>query len=700
MEGEETRTMKTRALAFLLLATAAPAWAASDEYRDGRIRLAEPGVTLQRVDEAGAEEALSNMPFLPGDRVWTDFSGRAEFQFADGSVARLDTRSKLDYLAHEDGREGDLVALSLWSGSLILHVRDGRERAGFQVETPEGLVEVREGGMYRVDVERGELRLSVYEGEAVLDSGRGDVSVRRGERAFTRRGRTPSEPEPFDEREDDAFARWDREQGDPWAWGGDSRRYLPEEVASYAADFDSHGSWHVEIGIGYVWRPRVAVGWAPYVDGRWVWTAWGWTWVPYERWGWAPFHYGRWGHSPGLGWYWIPGATWGPAWVSWAVGGRYVGWCPLGYRDRPVFVHGRHRGRGGFEYHGANAWVFAHRDRLGARDVAVRRADLAGDAARELRPVDVGHNRLTRELRVVDAGSAAAPRGAVPRNIRVRPSPADTVPELRGGDGRTTIPDPAVRRGGTTVRDRWRYERDAAPGATDEESPRARPRDAQRPRAQPAPSGREDGATERTGRPLTFDRQTTSERGDTARTRPVRPPEIAPPASGREQRDTDRGAVRRERREGDDSEVLRRFFQPLTERRERSRDDDGAARVQPRDRGEDRGSWQPRETERRRPSEDRPTWQPRSDDSPRTRPRERGEERTAPQAREPERRRPSEDRPAWQPRDDGAGRRAPERSQPQVERRSPRSGDGGGRSGGGREGGATRRQPPPKDRDR
>ncbi len=40
---------------------------------------------------------------------------------------------------------------------------------------------------------------------------------------FTR-GYAPSEAEPFDERDEDDFARWDRERGDPWAWAGDSRR--------------------------------------------------------------------------------------------------------------------------------------------------------------------------------------------------------------------------------------------------------------------------------------------------------------------------------------------------------------------------------------------------------------------------------------------------------------------------------------------
>ena len=78
---------------------------AEDGYRHGRVFFVEPGVTLQRATEVSAEEATANLPFLPGDRVWTDAAGRAEFQFPDGTVVRLDRRSKLDYAGHEEGQE-------------------------------------------------------------------------------------------------------------------------------------------------------------------------------------------------------------------------------------------------------------------------------------------------------------------------------------------------------------------------------------------------------------------------------------------------------------------------------------------------------------------------------------------------------------------------------------------------------------------
>src|ERR1044071_6346731 len=112
-QGREATQMTKTAAAFLLMVTGVlPARGqgydnAGDDLAHGRIRYVEPGIAVQRPDEAGAEEATPNTPFLPGDRVWSDGSGRAELQFPDGSALRLDRRSKLDYLEHESGRSDE-----------------------------------------------------------------------------------------------------------------------------------------------------------------------------------------------------------------------------------------------------------------------------------------------------------------------------------------------------------------------------------------------------------------------------------------------------------------------------------------------------------------------------------------------------------------------------------------------------------------
>jgi hypothetical protein len=585
----------------LILAVGVPATAGAQEaYRDARIRHIEPGVSIQRAAETGAEEALANLPFLPGDRVWTDQGGRAEFQFADGTILRVDSRSKLDYVARNDGRREHIV-LRLWSGGLYVHGRDPE----LSVETPGGVVEIDRGGVYRVDVDSGEVRLSVYEGEARLDSAR----VRAGERAYARRGEAIEGPERFDRaaprgREADApderrgihsraaedeFARWDQRRSERDGRAESRPEYLPEEIAPYADELEGNGTWYYESEVGHVWRPSVGPGWQPYSDGRWVWTAYGWTWVPYEGWGWAPFHYGRWGHSAGLGWYWIPSAGWGPAWVSWAVGPSYVGWCPLGFRDRPALVYDRRdRDRGRAVPRGSVAatspWTFVRRTDLNARDLGRRRVDAGSDIAQDVRVVDSPRARLTRDVQVGD-------ERAVPRNVRTKPGGGDTVPELRS-DPMVTIPAPVPRTRYESERERQR-EREAErrrpspryEGSVSAPAPRAHPTDV---RSAPA------GAVE-SGRPRSEERR------------------AVPPAG---------------RAESPDREVMRPLFRPL------GRAEGDRERLAPRD-GEARSG-----AERRRP-----------DDAPRARPQ------PAPRSERPPEARPAPER---QPRGESAVRRKKE----------------------------------------
>jgi hypothetical protein len=129
-----------------------------------------------------------------------------------------------------------------------------------------------------------------------------------------------------------------------------------------AEDLDRWGHWDRHPDYGAIWYPStVAVGWAPYRYGRWVWVRpWGWTWVDDARWGFAPFHYGRWVYWRNR-WCWAPGTyvhrpVYAPAMVAWVggphfsvsvnVGGPTVGWVPLAprevyvpyYRVSPVYI--------------------------------------------------------------------------------------------------------------------------------------------------------------------------------------------------------------------------------------------------------------------------------------------------------------------------------------------------------------------------
>ena len=562
--------MKAVSVTLTLLALAAAAGAQDYGSDHGRIRFADPGVTLQRANDTGAEEASPNAPLLPGDRVWTDGAGRAQFQFRDGSVLSLDSRSKLDYVADEEASQDDGVSLRLWSGSLILHVRDGRRSPRFQIETPGGLVTVDDRGVYRIDAEPSETRLSAYEGQAVLDASRRRVVVEEGQTILVRRGEWPEPARSLGRDRLDDFAAWDREQADLYDGyaQGRSARYLPEEVAPYAADFENNGTWHYETEVGYVWAPRVEAGWRPYSNGRWCWTSYGWNWVPNERWGFAPSHYGRWGVSAGLGWYWIPGAVWSPAWVSWAVGGDTVGWCPLGHRDR--MVAGFAVARGSSSSARGPEWSFARRGDMASRDVGRRRLDPGAVEVSALRVAESPRGRPTRDLRALETGQAVT-RGAG----RERPGARDTAPEVRAGSPYTTVQVPQARpREGEADRDARdpRAERGATVRSGRERSSDAPARwdwpDGAAARRAPADARSGDS---RNPEP----RGTVEPRSGSDRSR-----DEAQPRATRE-RGSGRGEDASRRGEGD-HDVIRQLFKPLSEPRSAAPRDGEEGRSRPR----------------------------------------------------------------------------------------------------------------------
>ena len=83
-------------------------------------------------------------------------------------------------------------------------------------------------------------------------------------------------------------------------------RYLPVELRAYGGDFDRHGSWGRYGSYGWVWYPRVSVGWQPYRTGRWSFVVnFGYSWIGGSRWEWPTHHYGRWERGGSWG-VWVP----------------------------------------------------------------------------------------------------------------------------------------------------------------------------------------------------------------------------------------------------------------------------------------------------------------------------------------------------------------------------------------------------------
>jgi hypothetical protein len=312
--------------------------------RAARLALIRGDVSLQPAGEEEWAPAQLNRPLTTGDKLWTERSSRVEIQVSQMAI-RLDGETGFSFLDLND----DVIQMRMTAGTLIVDVRDLAERETLEIGTPNVSVAILRPGSYRVEVnEAGDITtVKVGDGEAEARGPSQNVIV-RARQAVTFRG------------DDDLVADWSPlgppDEFDDWSMERERRlerlassrtaEYVSPEVTGYD-ELEEHGTWTSEPDYGYVWTPRVSVGWSPYRYGRWVWISpWGWSWIDDAPWGYAPFHYGRWAHIRHR-WCWVPGprhhrAIYAPALVGWAGSrGSFVSWYPLGPRD--VYVpHRRH----------------------------------------------------------------------------------------------------------------------------------------------------------------------------------------------------------------------------------------------------------------------------------------------------------------------------------------------------------------------
>lgn len=90
------------------------------------------------------------------------------------------------------------------------------------------------------------------------------------------------------------------------------------------------GTWEQHEVTKFHWRPQAAKDptWAPYRDGKWVYTDFGWTWKGRNENSWILNHYGHWTRHKTDGWVWVPEDFWLPSTVEWLSSGDYIGWRP------------------------------------------------------------------------------------------------------------------------------------------------------------------------------------------------------------------------------------------------------------------------------------------------------------------------------------------------------------------------------------
>lgn len=240
---------------------------------------------------------FEQVPLQIGDQVRTT-RGRVEVLYDDGSVVALDEYSAVSVDGESTWR--------LHTGRMKVVSRTGT----FVVDAaPVGLARLRNGGDYRITLavnRRGEpeLELAATRGSAELENRLGRTLVRAGTRALTTAEFAPSVPYAFSAPRDE-FERW-TESLEADRYGVTSVQYLPTELRAYGGEFDRYGYWSHHHSHGWVWYPRVAVGWEPFRSGRWSFViGFGYNWIGGHRWEWPTHYYGRWDRY-GSRWFWVP----------------------------------------------------------------------------------------------------------------------------------------------------------------------------------------------------------------------------------------------------------------------------------------------------------------------------------------------------------------------------------------------------------
>jgi hypothetical protein len=318
--------------------------------RVARLNFIQGSVSYQVSGDQDWVQANPNRPLTTGDNLWVDKDSRGEVHIGSTAI-RMSSETGISFLTLDDRT----VQVQLAQGVIEVHVRNFPGGDAFEIDTPNLAFTITRPGEYRIETDPngGATTITVREGEGEVTGG-GESWELRGRQRYAFNGTDQLSYDASDASEYDDFESW-CQQRDQRENGALSARYVSRDVDGYY-DLDDYGDWRADSDYGQVWVPRgIAVGWAPYQVGHWVYVApWGWTWVDDEPWGFAPFHYGRWVFVSGY-WGWVPGPlvvrpVYAPALVGFVGGGGFgisvafgggfsgVAWFPLGPRD--VYVPG------------------------------------------------------------------------------------------------------------------------------------------------------------------------------------------------------------------------------------------------------------------------------------------------------------------------------------------------------------------------
>jgi len=438
-------------IAAFLLAGVPPARAQEGEGPEGgfsayavaRVKVLDGSVWVRPSNGGDWEEFSSNSPIPPRSRVSVPEGSEAELQFHGGQFVLLTSGT-------------DLEVRDLQERKSVFRLRAGEIRfdltpddfAPVSVRVPGGAVAQFPvpGRQWLTVTDRDETRLVVRRGTAVVTVEGDEHRLRAGDEAVIGRDVTVGR-----------YRGGADESAEPPPPSEEAERQgtAPPVVVS---ELREYGEWVNVPAYGYAWRPRVAVGWSPYVYGRWAWISpYGWTWVSYEPWGWYPYRCGYWVAHPAYGWVWSPYNTfvsvnfvigshryphhnvyYRPATVRFVPEGRNVRWVPLrpGERYRPVgYARGDARlARWNQPLDSGRVFVRAGPDRREWRDYSAvhteRQAEIRKTRAAQPRPDTRTVRPEKRAVRPPTAverkGSAEPPKkGKQVQQRETRPAPEE-----------------------------------------------------------------------------------------------------------------------------------------------------------------------------------------------------------------------------------------------------------------------------------
>ena len=310
-------------------------------YAVARVKVLDGSVWVRPSDGGDWEEFSSNSPIPPRSRVSVPEGSEAELQFHGGQFVLLTSGTDLEVRDLQEGKS----AFRLRAGEIRFDL-PADDFAPVSVRVPGGAVAQFPvpGRQWLTVTDSDETRLVVRRGRAMVSVEGDEHRLRAGDEAVIGRDVTVGR---YRGGADESAESFPPPEGET----------LGDAPPAVVSELQEYGEWVDVPTYGYVWRPRVAVGWSPYVYGRWVWVSpYGWTWVSNEPWGWYPYRCGYWLTDPVFGWIWSPynafvsvnfvfgsnryrhhNVYFRPATVRFVPEGRNVRWVPLrpGERYRP-----------------------------------------------------------------------------------------------------------------------------------------------------------------------------------------------------------------------------------------------------------------------------------------------------------------------------------------------------------------------------